>query len=150
MNFKEIHIGKLIRARVDELDIDNSRIINFLKLPLEEIEKMYTQDDISVGFLLRWSKLLEYDFFRIYSHHLILYAPPSNNLKIESSLSTTLPVFRKNIYSQELIAFILEQINSGEMTKQQVIDEYRIPKTTLHRWELKYSSNKPQPNDLKK
>ena len=30
-------------------------------------------------FFSKWSKILEYDFFRIYSQHLILYAPPSAN-----------------------------------------------------------------------
>ena len=139
MNFKEIHIGKLIKARVTELDISEDRITNFLKIPLTEVEKMYTQDDISVSFLLRWSKLLEYDFFRIYCHHLILYAPPARKTKEESPGPDALPVFRKYLYSQELISFILEQIKSGEMTKSQVIKEYRIPKSTLSKWELKYS-----------
>jgi len=53
-----------------------------------------------------------------------------------------LPVFRKNIYSQELISFILEQIESGEMTGNQVVKEYGIPKSTLSRWNFKYSENK--------
>ena len=29
----------------------------------------------------KWSKILEYDFFRIYTQHLILYAPPSAETK---------------------------------------------------------------------
>ena len=143
MNFKEIHIGELIKTRVDELKVSEERLVNFFKLPLEDIVQVYNSCGISVESLLRWSKILEYDFFRLYSHHLILYAPPSKKIKPgESARSNALPVFRKNIYSQELIGFILEQIGSGEMTRDQVVQEYRIPKSTLCRWELKYSQNK--------
>ncbi|MBV8326525.1 transposase [Chryseobacterium sp.] len=143
MNFKEIHIGKLIKARVAETGINEDRIVNFFKLPLVDIEQMYNNHTISVDILLRWSKILEYDFFRLYSHHLILYAPPSKRTKSKEVVRPSpLPVFRKNIYSQELIEFILEQIENGEMTRDQVVGEYRIPKSTLCRWELKYSGKK--------
>ncbi|AZA82628.1 transposase [Chryseobacterium lactis] len=143
MNFKEIHIGKLIKIKVEELEINEDRISNFFKLPITEIRLMYDSQNISTDHLLRWCKLLEYDFFRLYSHHLILYAPLSakSNSK-ETKSSSSLPVFRKNIYSRELISFILEQIESGEMTKNQVITEYRIPKSTLNKWSLKYSENR--------
>ncbi|AZA92663.1 Uncharacterised protein [Chryseobacterium nakagawai] len=140
MNFKEIHIGKLIRIKIEELKINEDRIANFFKLPLEEIMLMCDHSNISTEHLLRWCKLLEYDFFRLYSHHLILYAPISKNTSTKESQSS-LPVFRKNIYSKELISFVLEQIESGEMTKSQVITEYRIPKSTLNKWSLKYSEN---------
>ncbi|MBL3547902.1 MULTISPECIES: transposase [Chryseobacterium] len=140
MNFKDIHIGQLIKLRIEESGLNEDRIVNFFKLPLAEIEAMYEKQDISVEHLLRWCKILEYDFFRLYSHHLILYSPLSKNIK--SNTTNALPVFRKNIYSQELISFILEQIESGEMTGNQVVKEYGIPKSTLSRWNFKYSENK--------
>ena len=77
------------------------------------------------------------DFFRIYSQHLILYAPiKSENTNREKSL---LPQFRKNIYTREIIDFILERIRTNEMSKNEVIERYRIPKTTLYKWISKYS-----------
>lgn len=146
MNFKEFHIGKLIKTKVDELGVSEDRIINFFKLPMLEIEVMYADHDILVDNLLKWSKLLEYDFFRLYSHHLILYAPPSGNTSSKGTAnSSSLPIFRKNVYSQELIDFVLEQIKSGEMTKNQVIKEYKIPKSTLNKWEVKYSEDTSLP-----
>ena len=97
-----------------------------------DIEQMYKSKSLDTELLLRWSKLLEYDFFRIYSHHLILYAPVSKDKK--ESVKSILPQFRKNIYTQEIIDFILERIQTGEMTKKDVIYEYKIPKTTLYKW----------------
>ena len=98
---------------------------------------MYTRENLPTDVLLKWSKLLEYDFFRMYSQHLILYAPPSANEKTERQ-KTTLPQFRKNIYTKEVIDFILEMIKTGEKTKTQVIEEYNIPKTTLYKWISKH------------
>ncbi|WP_312510065.1 transposase [Chryseobacterium culicis] len=138
MDFKHIHIGKLIQQKVDELKIDSNRIGKFLQSSEEEIAAMYHSESIDSGMLLKWSKLLEYDLFRIYSQHLILYAPTSNeNLKTEV-LNKDLPQFRKKLYTRELIDFILSLIKENEKTKEQIIKEYRIPKTTLYKWIEKY------------
>ena len=51
---------------------------------------------------------------------------------------TSLPRFRKNIYTKEIIDFVLEQINTKEMTKTEVMERYGIPKTTLYKWISKY------------
>jgi len=141
MNFKNIHIGQMMEKRVADSGIEISRICNFMKCTEEEIVKMYQSKSLDTEILLKWGKLLEYDFFRIYSQHLILYAPPSAEQK-EKSKQTSLPKFRKNIYTQEIINFVLEQIQSGKMTKPQVIEEYKIPKTTLYKWISKYGNSK--------
>ena len=136
MNFKEIHIGNLIAQKVRESGIEMSRICNFIKSSEVEVLKMYHSQSLEAELLLRWSKLLEYDFFRVYSHHLILYSPPSTKSTV--TRSSSLPIFRKNIYTKEIIEFILEEIDEGKMTKNEVIDKYRIPKTTLYKWIEKY------------
>ncbi|WP_317125994.1 hypothetical protein [Chryseobacterium sp. 7] len=110
----------------------------------EEIQKMYDSKSLDTEVLLRWSKLLEYDFFRIYSQHLILYAPEEKrNYRSSGKKKSKLPVFRKNIYTREVIDFILEMINSGEMTRMMVIEKYKIPKTTLYKWIEKYNKTTP-------
>lgn len=116
MNFKEIHIGSIISRRVEEIEIDKLRICNFLKCTEEELTEMYLSNDLDSGILLRWSKLLEYDLFRIYSQHLILFAPPSstNYNKSDKKKKSSLPIFRKNIYTKEVIDFILKLISTGE------------------------------------
>ncbi|MDR4953637.1 transposase [Chryseobacterium sp. ES2] len=140
INFKNIHIGSMVKQRTIELDMDISRICNFFKCTADEVETMFLQEDLPTNILLSWSKLLEYDFFRPYSQHLILFSPPAkqNDSEIEKK-STQLPQFRKNIYTREVIDFILELVNSHQKTKRQIIDEYRIPKTTLYKWIMKYN-----------
>ncbi|BFO66441.1 transposase [Chryseobacterium sp. S0630] len=139
MLYKEIHIGKFIKERVDENEITVERICKFLSKDEEAVEMMYDSRSMDTDLLLRWSKLLEYDFFRLYSSHLILYAPPSAINKNQQKSEKT-PYFRKNIYTQEIKDFIMKRILSGEMTQSEVIKEYSIPKSTLHRW-LQKSDN---------
>jgi len=138
MNFKDIHIGNLIEQKVSERGIETIRIENFLKIDEEEIAKMYAAKSMDAEVLLKWSKLLEYDFFRIYSQHLILYSPSSR--KVRNADKSEVPIFRKSIYTREMIDFILELVASGKKTKIQIIEEYRIPKTTLYKWIIKYKS----------
>jgi hypothetical protein len=134
MLYKEIHIGQFIKDRVDELEIGIDRVCSFLKKDEAAIEEIYKSESVSTDILLRFSKLLEYDFFRLYSSHLILYSPPAAVDKDKKEKSGKIPYFRKNIYTQEIKDFIIEKIQSGEMTHNEIISEYSIPKSTLHRW----------------
>ena len=134
MHFKEIHIGTLINQRVTESGIEISRICNFFKCTEEEVKKMYQKKSLDTEILLKWSKIVDYDFFRIYTQHLILYAPPSAKEQDSKTKKSSLPQFRKNIYTKEVIDFILERIETREMTKNEVMAKYNIPKTTLYKW----------------
>ncbi|MGK6342301.1 transposase [Chryseobacterium sp. DT-3] len=133
MNLKQIHIGNLVKAKVEELRISSGRIMNYLHCTEDEIEEMYLKESMETQKLLRWSKLLHFDFFRIYTGHLILYAPPShmyNEIKLDKSTLT----FRKNIYTEEVKMFMLDKITTGEMTVKEIMIKYKIPKTTLYKW----------------
>ncbi len=136
MNLKDIHIGKLIKGVVDENEVNMLRIYNFFGLIEKDIEDMFNSKDLNTDMLLKWSKLLKYDFFRIYTQHLMLYAPPlkQNNNDKNKKETAKIPNFRKNIYTKEIIDFMLEMIESGEKSKEQIIKDYNIPKTTLYKW----------------
>lgn len=137
-SFKIINTGALIRQRVLESDIDSSRICKYFNCTEEDINEMYSSESMDSSILLKWSKLLEYDFFRIYSQHLILFSPQSNACFISKDKNTNMPQFRKNIYTKEIIDFILGLIYSREKKMSEIIKEYNIPKTTLYRWMVKY------------
>ncbi|KPH15319.1 transposase [Chryseobacterium sp. ERMR1:04] len=139
MDYKNIHIGNLLKIRVEDSQIDITRICNFMKCTEKEITDMYLEEDIPVNLLLKWSKLLEYDFFRLYSQHLILYSPPSGIKYCDvTNNNSLLPQFRKNVYTIEIINFILEMLDKKIKTKAEIINEYKIPKSTLHKWIFKY------------
>lgn len=142
LDFKNIHIGRIIQLRAEENQIEMERICNFMQSTEKEIETMYSQEDLPTGLLLKWSKLLQYDFFRIYSQHLILFAPQKRIQRMgkhsESKKVLLLPQFRKSLYTGEIIEFILELIRTDKKNIKQVMEEYNIPKTTLYKWLEKY------------
>ncbi|MEG1312743.1 MAG: transposase [Bacilli bacterium] len=135
MNFKEIDIGKLINVRLQEKGVSTQRVCRFFNCSESHIENLLQSKNIDTDILMKWSKLLEYDFFRIFSQHLILYAPQGNigHNKIKNKIHAV-PQFRKNIYTKQLIDFILESIENKEKTINDVITDYGIPKTTLYKW----------------
>lgn len=137
--YKNIHIGQLILRLVTEKEIDDDRIVKFLKVPSSKIKEMYQSKDLGTEMLLLWSKLLEYDFFRIYSQHLLLYAPPASLNYKKKETDSKLPQFRKNVYTTEIINFIVELYHNKEMTQKEIMDQYNIPKTTLYKWIKKHN-----------
>lgn len=136
-NFKKIHIGQLIAKRMEECAISLERAARFINVSEEEIEKMYTLSSLDSYILLRWSKLLKYDFFRVYTQHLILYAPQYPLRKKDKNVQeakSELPILKKNIYTYEIISYLVELVESGKKTTKQLQEEYNIPSTTVFRW----------------
>jgi hypothetical protein len=138
LDLKNIHIGSVIQSHVEQNEFEMTRICKFMRSSEKEIEVMYLQKDLPTDVLLRWSKLLQYDFFRAYSQYLILFAPQKSSVQTKEDKKSVLPQFRKNLYTQEIIDFILELIRTGKRTKKQVMEEYNIPKSTLYKWLEKY------------
>lgn len=139
MLFKEIIIGEFIQQKVVENKIDIIRICNFFKCSEAEIKDMYKSEDLPTNILLQWCKLLEFDFFRLYSQHLILYAPPNRQTGSVAVQKLGRMTFKKNLYTEEVIRFIIEMIREEKKTKKQIVEEYRIPKTTLYKWLQKFN-----------
>lgn len=146
MDFKNIHIGKLIEKKCGEKDFTSQKICEELKLDEEALKNVFSSQSVDSDTLLKFSKLLDYDFFRVYSHHILLYTAAHHKRSTRTEIPKN-PEYKKNIYTKEIISFILESIESGDKTKQQVIDDYRIPKTTLYKWLSKYYLDK-EDNDL--
>lgn len=139
-NHKEIHIGELIQIRILELNIEMARISKFFKCSEKEITEMIKCRSLDCELLLKWSKLLQYDFFRLYTQHLIFYSPLPAVKSLAKDKDSGLPQFRKNIYSKDIVDFVLEMITTGLKSKNEIIAEYHIPKTTLYKWLKKYAN----------
>lgn len=137
--YKNIQIGTLIELRVTEQDIKEERICDFLKINELQLHEVYQSKSIDCDLLLGFSKLLEYDFFRIYSQHILLYAPPASiHYNQQSKKSNKLPSFNKNLYTPEIISFIVQKVEKKEKTIAEIITNYRIPRTTLYKWLKKH------------
>jgi hypothetical protein len=129
-----------------EIGISPDRMSEKLGIETDFFNSILESEVISIDQLMKISKILEYDFFRLYSMHILLYAPPRMGLNHRKSNSgktqdTHLPGFRKNAYTIEIIKFILDKIKTGEMTVPEIITKYNIPKTTIYRWKHKYFNN---------
>lgn len=134
----EIHIGKLILEACLALQITDERMENFFSMPYAEVENMFAQEHLSTDLLLKWSKLLKFDFFRIYSEHLMMFHGISAKLfKDHSHIATGLDV-RKNLYTPEIKQFIVNKVQTNQMTIPEAIERYGVGRTTLFRWIAKF------------
>lgn len=137
MDYKDIHIGKHIKKISEIRNVSISRICAFLECNHKDILEMYNQKTIDSGILLKWCKLLDYNFFMFYQSHLQLYKPSASTTHLSGkkiSKKNKDYVFRKNIYSPDIIDWILEQIHREDLTTKEVIEKYNIPRTTIYRW----------------
>lgn len=140
---RNIHIGRLIKEVVTKQNIDNSLLIKKMDCSGETLLFYYNSKTLDAGLLLKFSKILRYDFFRLYSSHLMLHHGISNTLANKKTENIVEGVrIRKNVYTKELISYLLDKIRNNEMTKVEVISKYGVPKTTLYKWMQKYP--KPQ------
>lgn len=117
MDIKNIHIGAFIQKLYEEQDISMLRVCAFMECDELDVWKMFEDESIDTDLLLRWSKLLEYDFFRLYSQHLILFFPKSSTTSIKKAGSLSkrgLPQFKKSVYTKEIIDYLLGLIYSKE------------------------------------
>lgn len=75
MPTSNIHIGKLINKVWKQKNISIKQTLDSLKCNEEDVYKMLKKKSINTDKLLKWSRLLKYDFFRIYSQHLNPFTP---------------------------------------------------------------------------
>jgi len=138
---EKINIGKIIKEACTTIELKEERIAKFFSMPYSEIEKMYQQEHLCSELLLKWSKLIKYDFFRIYSSHLINYHGISAKIKSENTVIENGLQVRKNLYTPEIKEFIIQKVQSGKMSTTEAIERYGVGRTTLFRWLAKEKTN---------
>lgn len=143
LDYKHIHIGGHIKKIAEIRNISIARMCLSFECSYNDIQKMYNQVTLDSGILLKWCKLLDYNFFMIYHSHLQLYAPKASVTKLnvkKRSKHNEDYVFRKNLYSPEIIGWILDKLQKNELSISEVISTYNIPRTTIYRWKKKQAS----------
>lgn len=43
-------------------------------------------------------------------------------------------IFRKNLYSSDIVNWLLERIEKEELSVNEIMTKYNIPRTTIYRW----------------
>lgn len=134
---KNVHIGNIVKMRVNELG--GIKLCDLIKeIPLTSLEELYLKKALDTELLLKLSKLLDFDFFRIYTQHLILYSP--SHVKTENKTPPSQPLYNRNLYTKDIIYFILELHSTGIKSKAQIQEDYNIPRATLQKWITKYQN----------
>jgi len=136
---RNVHIGSIINQVIQEKDINMNEIRIKMGCSTRTLNKMLHSNTMDSLVLLKWSKVLRYDFFRLYSSHLMLHHGISNTLsKKTENVEIEGIQIRKNVYTKELIEFLVNKVRNNEMNSSQVITQYGIPKTTFYKWLQKY------------
>jgi len=154
-NFKHIHIGEKIKEILEIKQISIVRASSFLKCSSQEIKSMFTQESLDSLMLLKWCKLLDYNLFMFYHSHLQIYKPSASSAKLKPTVDkktnqiSSSYTFRKNIYSPDIIQWLLSKLATKELSVSDIINTYHIPKTTVYRW-LKKEQNTHRISQVKK
>lgn len=136
---RNIHIGEVIQKVLLEKGYTIESIRLKFGITLRSTMSMLNSESLDTLALLKWSKILKYDFFRLYSSHLMLHHGISNTLTNKSgNVKIDGIQIRKNVYTKELIQFVVNKVRNKEMATKQVISQYGIPKTTFYKWLQKY------------
>ena len=136
----KIHIGELIKKKLEESGMDKTVFAHRIKKSYPTTLNIFKKRSIKTDDLLKISKVLKYDFFRVYSAEIQLTCPKATNNVRQSAMSkgeatdTTLPRFKKNLYSNEFIDNLVKEINEGKLSRYEAMKKYELPKTTLYRW----------------
>lgn len=150
LEYKNIHIGKHIKYIANRQKLSIPRACAFFKCNPRDILKVYSQKTIDTELLLRWCKLLDYNFFMFYHTHLQIYKPNASRAKLTEVVKgkEELYVFRRNLYSVEIIDWLMSELEKGHLSKNDILKKYNIPKTTLFRW-IKKHNIVPLSNEVK-
>jgi hypothetical protein len=139
---RNIHIGEIISKIIIEKKINMNELKARMGMSTSTINKMLISKSLDASVMLKWSKVLRYDFFRLYSSHLMLHHGISNALTKKTKDANIQGIhIRKNVYTKDIINFLVHKVGSNEMTPMEVINQYAIPKTTFYKWLQKYPIN---------
>ena len=131
-SLKEIHLGELVKQKVEELNFPLPKLAQYFKCTEEDILELYQQKHLPTDVVLKFCKCLGYNFFRVLSAHVALFVKTGDRNRFNQPAVT--PQFKKNIYTKEIKDFILSILRSKKMNINQIMKEYNLPKTTLYNW----------------
>lgn len=139
-NLRELHIGNVISEYIEKEGVKINEVVRKLNVSKHKVISMLHSKSIETDDLLKWSKFFNIDFFRLYSGHLILHHGISGITpkKAENGERKEKLMIRKNVYTFEIKKFIIDQVKNNELTIQDAIKKYNIPKTTIYKWIRQY------------
>lgn len=109
-NLKEIHLGKLVKQKAEELNYPLPKLAQYFECTEEDILGFYEQKHLPTDVLLKFCTCLSYNFFRVLSAHVTLFVKIGDRNKFNQPAVT--PQLKKNVYTKEIKDFILSILRS--------------------------------------
>ena len=100
IDFQDIHIGIHIEHIAKVKNVSVLRASLYFKCSPHDILEMYKKKSLDSSLLLKWCKLLNYNFFMIYHSHLQIFASSASRAKLdEKEIKKSYPEYvLKRIY----------------------------------------------------
>lgn len=90
----EMHIGKLIKERLQETGMKKSEFARRINKTSQNIYDIFERKSIDTGLLMTISEILRYDFFEPLSNHLDIENTNTNELKeMQAKFGSTVGMF---------------------------------------------------------
>ncbi|MFA6924380.1 MAG: hypothetical protein WC223_09025 [Bacteroidales bacterium] len=121
-----IHIGEQIKQRAKELRMGPTELSSLVNTTKQNIYGIYKRKSIDSDLLLRFSIILDFDFFQLYSQ---LRNNVKNDVKIESAFNESMPkvssqhdilkneldsIRKENEMKDKMIKLLEDKINKHE------------------------------------
>ncbi|MEY8758924.1 transposase [Chryseobacterium tongliaoense] len=137
---RNVHIGFLIKQQVIQSNVDLHYICHFFSSDEQEIYRMYSSRSLDTKVLLKWCRLLEYDFFKVYSESFRLYSTKSAVSKYTViRRKKRITSVRQKLYTNETKDLLINLIITGQKSIVQIVKEYNISKPVIYGWLRKYT-----------
>lgn len=110
INIKDIHIGKVIKKRFDELELTKTEFGHRIGLPPQHINRIFERDTIDTKRLVRISQALDYNFFQLYcnpttnvtaSLSAVSFSGDASNTVGDGALAAQIEVLKQKISDME-------------------------------------------------
>lgn len=145
IELKDVHIGRAIKKRFDELELTKTEFGHRIGVPQQHINRIFERDSIDTKRLARICQALDYDFFQLYSHGttsvtaqwsaVSLAGDASNNVG-DSALAAQVALLKQKIVDMEenkgelksqirVLKDSIEQLKSQLRDKDELISVYK-------------------------
>lgn len=110
IEIKEVHIGKAIKERMEQLKMSKSELGRLIGVPQQHINKLLDKETIDTGRLAKVCAALEYNFFAIYcsfptSVSAYLSAVALGNGDANNNIGETATLSQLELYKQKVDGF---------------------------------------------
>ena len=145
IELKDVHIGRAIKKRFDELELTKTEFGHRIGVPQQHINRIFERESIDTKRLAKISQALDFDFFQLYSNgttsvtaqwSAVSLAGDANNNVGDGALAAEIALLKQKIADMEenkgelksqikVLKDSIEQLKSQLCDKDELISVYK-------------------------